>query len=303
MDFNTFYGEIGQRIREAVAKEQLGEVSGHMIEKNGENLHGILYKGKEDTVGMVIYVERMYQAYLKGATLEAMTAEYVREVKEHKKMLTHLNEEGIMEAKPENIIPILLPKDHPGLRSNTAVIPFENLVVALEWRIPGTEMVVWLSEEQLKWQNVDKKKLLDEVCQSASFKEQIEIIPMLKASGIFEESPDKEMYMIQNKEGRFGGAGILNQEVMDSIAEKFGGKAYILPGSLYECIDLNPWICDLESTKKMLLDINQEKDRSKDIFLSKEIYSYDCCTKKLQIADAQKEKELRLPEHKESKQR
>ena len=122
-----------------------------------------------------------------------------------------------------------------------AHIPFENLEIVFRWNIPGTTLSAKLPEEYFKYHQIEPKQFLDEIINASSFKEQIKVFPLSKIfhTGDTEIPHEQEMYCITNQKEDWGAASILNKDIMDEIADFFGGKTYIIPANIHECMAID----------------------------------------------------------------
>ena len=102
------------------------------------------------------------------------------------------------------------------------------------------------------------------------------------------------MYCVTNQNKNWGAASILNKDIMDEIADFFGGETYILPASIHECLAVDTHAHTIEELKTMVRDINSKPDLVGADFLSNEVYVYDSYTR-----GEQRTKEIQNPEKQE----
>ncbi len=97
-----------------------------------------------------------------------------------------------------------------------------------------------------------------------------------------EEAPDlmeseqldpAEIYVATNDSGMFGAAVILQNEVLDSIAQRLGGSIYILPSSVHELIIVPTVEYDPQLLKETVREVNSTVVNEND-FLSDSVYVY-----------------------------
>lgn len=93
-----------------------------------------------------------------------------------------------------------------------------------------------------------------------------------------------EIYVCTNDSGMFGAAVMLLKDELNSIAERLGGKIYILPSSIHEVI-IVPKIeaYDLKMLRETVKGVNETVVNESD-FLSDSVYQYEAETGELELA-------------------
>ena len=83
-----------------------------------------------------------------------------------------------------------------------------------------------MPEEYFNYHQIEPKQFLAELIDDPSFKNQTEVfsISRLFEPGDIEIPKEQEMYCVTNQNKNWGAASILNKDIMDEIADFFGGK-------------------------------------------------------------------------------
>ena len=301
MDFDMFYEELKKQILEFVTEEVKGTIDFRMVYKNGQQNHGIVFRPEGSNVGITTYAEDFYRMYKEGISFPSIRESYAGTLHEAKDEIQFTKNIQILEAKKENIIPAFIPKESLEFRPKLAHVPFENLEIIFQWNVPGTEYSVKLPEEYFNYHQIEPKQFLAELIDDPSFKNQTEVfsISRLFGPGDIEIPKEQEMYCVTNQNKNWGAASILNKDIMDEIADFFGGETYILPASIHECLAVDTHAHTIEELKTMVRDINSKPDLVGADFLSNEVYVYDSYTRELKLAGEQRTKEIQNPEKQE----
>lgn len=94
-----------------------------------------------------------------------------------------------------------------------------------------------------------------------------------------------KQYVLTNESCRYGAAGMLREDILESFAEQAGGNFYILPSSVHELI-LVPEIPTISAKglKEMVKEVN-EGTVVREEWLSENVYYYDCVTREVKIGE------------------
>lgn len=92
-----------------------------------------------------------------------------------------------------------------------------------------------------------------------------------------------DMYVLSNRSGIFGAAGMLYDEELQKLAERLGSDLYILPSSIHEIIAVSAAGKDPNELARMVQVINSDEVKPEDR-LSGQIYFYDRGIRKLSMA-------------------
>lgn len=128
------------------------------------------------------------------------------------------------------------------------------------------------------------------------------MLPDMKARGMSDDearamldtmippTPDEMMYVLSNEDKTYGAAIVLNDKVMDDIAEKVGGEFYILPSSVHELLIIpRNADTDLKLLESMVQEVNATQVAPEER-LSDHVYAYDTKEHELFRADKAEER-------------
>lgn len=305
MEFDIFYEELKKQILEIASEELQGDIDFRMVYKNGQPKQGIIFSPEGSNVGITTYAEDFYRMYEEGISLPYIIENYTGTIHEAEDKIQFAKNIPVFEAKKEDIIPTFVPRESLQDGPVLAHIPFENLEIVFRWNIPGTTLSAKLPEEYFKYHQIEPKQFLDEIINASSFKEQIKVFPLSKIfhTGDTEIPHEQEMYCITNQKEDWGAASILNKDIMDEIADFFGGKTYIIPANIHECMAIDTHRHTLEALKTMIQEVNASQESVETDFLSNEVYVYDSYTRELKLAGEERTKEMENPQKQEKPMR
>jgi len=87
--------------------------------------------------------------------------------------------------------------------------------------------------------------------------------------------PEDKMFVLSNEQKLNGAAALLDDKMMDQIAEKVGGDFYILPSSIHEVLIVPADAgIDLKDLEAMVQEVNETQVAPQDR-LSDHVYQYD----------------------------
>ena len=101
--------------------------------------------------------------------------------------------------------------------------------------------------------------------------------------------PDDMMYVLSNEQKVNGAAALLDEKMMDQVAEKVGVDFYILPSSVHEVLIVPAEVgMDLKDLENMVQEVNATQVAPQDR-LSDHVYQYDNETHEIFRADRAEE--------------
>lgn len=98
------------------------------------------------------------------------------------------------------------------------------------------------------------------------------------------QNPDVLGCWLRAKDYYCGVTGLLYDEILEELSQKFNGSFYIVPSSIYECILYDAVSSDVEFLKNLVLDQNKKLVSIHD-FLSDSLYFYSADRKKIEIVE------------------
>lgn len=102
---------------------------------------------------------------------------------------------------------------------------------------------------------------------------------------------DHEIFLVTNEQGLNGAVAMLDDEVLHTIAERFGDNLHILPSSTHEVLVVKAEVGHEKELAEMVADINQREVPLGDR-LSDNVYFYDRLKRELSMATGSPELNL-----------
>lgn len=273
MDYTTFTIELMELLQEM--KEEDAEITLEKVPKNnGIILDGIIFVKKDSHVSPVLYVQDFYELWQKGIPMEQLAAKIIWSFEHcedgiyipqdffqsYKKIRSKIYFKVINYHQNKNLL-----ADIPHKRILDLAMVFYHLVE----EIPAT---ILISNTHLHAWNISKEVLEMDARRNTYFDQPVEFISM--ADFVGPEAEDSPMYIVTNKDRKFGAGVIFYPGVMEAAAELFKQNFYILPSSVHECILLpDDGRRTQEELAYMVADINEHSVDPREI-LSNRAYYY-----------------------------
>ena len=279
-------------------REILGEeicMKEKMVQKN----NGICRRGivlcKEDTrLAPVIYMDELYEIYLKGRSIEEIADIAITEIrKEQGKLMRNYQDVLDYETMKDRIVFRLINYDkNKELLQGVPHRKFLDLAIvyylhlgeendyATVSKITKPVMDIWeISEEELYQQAlINSARLLPVRCANLHT-----ILFGADDTGISEMVP--ELYIMTNTTGTAGAATMLYENALKEFSEKLDTDVVILPSSIHEIL-LLPYEeskdRDMKELGEMVSEINRTTVAVQDV-LSDSVYLYKRVTKEIQL--------------------
>ena len=254
------------------------ELREEKVKKVNRTQKGVLVS-LDPGIGVIIYPEDFYPKYLQGREVD----ELAREVKES--VLNSLNEqkkndlvkqaERVMnyEEIKENIFPMVINyqknqsylKDIPHERVlNLAVIPVVDVSEDSELKVTNQLMKQWGKTTQ---------EIIRQAKNNSAEKNPVSVFTIESLIGIPMDMDNPRMYIVTNKERKYGATSIMDTEVFEQLRAEMG-ELYILPSSIHELIVISSENVDPVELEEMVQTINQQEVEEAER-LSDHIYRYD----------------------------
>ena len=276
----------------------------------------------ESNVAPTIYLNNFYEKYEDGTSLESILSE-IADIRVSHEVDKNMDVSNILEFDnvKDKIIPRLV-----GIENNDKFLenrPFsvvEDLAIVYCIDLGEDEkgvMSIPISNELMDNWGVDVDTLKDVAIKNlpeitpSKFRSMAEVMrEMMLPNMIDNFGGDREaaeevfndmmpvddmMYILSNEKSLNGATALLDDSMMEQVAEKVGNLFYILPSSTHECIIVpnNPGM-DLATLEDMVQTVNATEVAPQDK-LSDHVYMYDNDTKEIFRAD-------KLEEHLQNKE-
>lgn len=254
------------------------ELREEKVKKVNRTQKGVLVS-LDPGIGVIIYPEDFYPKYLQGREVD----ELAREAKES--VLNSLNEqkkndlvkqaERVMnyEEIKEDIFPMVINyqknqsylKDIPHERVlNLAVIPVVDVSEDSELKVTNQLMKQWGKTTQ---------EIIRQAKNNSAEKNPVSVFTIESLIGIPMDMDNPRMYIVTNKERKYGATSIMDTEVFEQLRAEMG-ELYILPSSIHELIAISSENVDPVELEEMVQTINQQEVEEAER-LSDHIYRYD----------------------------
>lgn len=315
MNYEEFRNEVKENIASHLPEKYEGaDISINEVVKNNDNhLFGLSIRREDSNITPTIYLESFFEEFENGKPMDEIL-DKLAEVREEHDMAHDFDLNSILDIDKvrDNISCRLV-----GMENNEQFLsdrPYDKVsdlaviyCIKVEGMdggsIPITNRLLdemGISHEELH--NIAMDNLQKE---DLSFKSMREVLlGMAGKTGIGEEligdigdTLDESMYVLSNKEYTNGAVAVLNTNMMDKVAEKFGGDVIVLPSSTHELIILKMMEdFDRAQLEDMVKTVNATEVRPEER-LSDNVYVYDAKEHQLILAEEYEKTHVKTAEH------
>ncbi|MDD7267586.1 MAG: DUF5688 family protein [Lachnospiraceae bacterium] len=290
--FVEFCREVETQIRRIQPKVQLRKV----IKNNQTEQVGLDFPNKTGCVTPIIYLEDFYSEYRVGRTMPEIVAEimtlYHKQDRQlevrlqyamkwsfaRQRVLCKLinakkNQELLRHVPHERWLDLALVYFYPVRRTNESCANITiNHKILERWEVSSQDLF------EQAWKNMEEQIRTVVLPMTALMMNRLEHILCLQEKGVqplllLEPTEGENMYVITNQFQMFGAVGILNDSVLERLANHFEEDLIVLPSSIHECIIVPYHEKDVEHLKRLVLEMNRSNVAAPDV-LSDSIYIY-----------------------------
>lgn len=304
MDYEIFKEVVKEGFLSYMPKSyQDMEVRVDSVDKVNRKLDGLslLAKNEKTTISPTLYINDMYEKYLRTEDLQATLREAAEAMDEVFRE-TEVPPLDISTAKDNIIFQLVNTMQNEDMLKNMPHREFQDLSIIYRWVVSVDKKgisssvvnnhvaeMLGMGEEQLfKAAAENTRRILPPVVQSMN-----EVMrDMFVADGmpeeladlmIGEQEPERIMWVISNERKIDGAASMLYEDKLHSLAERVGTDLYILPSSVHEVIAVSVEMGEPEELAQMVAEINMDQvDLSER--LSNQVYHYDKDLRKITLA-------------------
>lgn len=304
MDYEIFKEVVKEGFLSYMPKSyQDMEVRVVPVDKVNRKLDGLslLAKDEKTTISPTLYINDMYEKYLRTGDLQSTLREAAEAMDEVFRE-AEVPPLDISTAKDNIIFQLVNTMQNEDMLKNLPHRDFQDLSVIYRWVVgveqQGLSSVVinnhvaeslGMGEEQLfKAAAENTRRILPPVVQSMN-----EVIrDLFMADGmpqeladlmVGEQEPERTMWVISNENKIDGAVSMLYEDKLHSLAERVGTDLYILPSSVHEVIAVSVEMGEPEELAQMVAEINMDQvDLSER--LSNQVYHYDKDLRKITLA-------------------
>ena len=323
MSFEEFKQEIADNIKDHLPVQyQDSTVQLNTVQKNNEALDAITITSPDSNVSPTIYLNSFYADYQNGQDMDTIM-DRIADVRVEHEVSQDFDVSKITDfdqVRDHIAARVVGMEDNADLLDQRPHAEMDDLAVTYcvmlgedangSMSVPVTNqlMETWgVTQEELH----ELAKANQDELTPSTFKSMNEVmtemmIPqMMNDMGLDREAaqemvesmmpPEDKMFVLSNEQKLNGAAALLDDKMMDQIAEKVGGDFYILPSSVHEVLIVPADAgMDLKDLEAMVQEVNETQVAPQDR-LSDHVYQYDNETHEVFRAD-------RAEEHQQAKE-
>ncbi len=304
MNFEEFKQTVAEDIKDYLP-ETLKEADVQLtkvLKNNDTELDAIVIKSEDVNIAPTIYLNNFFEDYQKGESIESIMSNiakiHVENTPAQDFDVTQITD---FEKIKDKIMPRLVNEE--GNSERLANIPYETkedlaVIYAIELSSSelGTASVTVHNQLMEQW-GISKEELHDTALNNladhgnATLTDMRSVIADLLSQDMMQMGMSKEdaikyvdamipddampMYVVTNENKMNGAAVLLDQNFMDTVADKLGGDFFVLPSSVHECICIPKMDgADFHDLEGMVHEVNTNEVRPDDR-LSEHVYEYD----------------------------
>ncbi len=317
MTFEEFKQEIADSIKDHLPDQyQDSTIQLNTVQKNNEALDAITITSPDSNVSPTIYLNSFYEDYQNGQDMDTIL-DHIADIRVEHEVSQDFDVSKITDfdqVKDHIAARVVGIEDNSDLLDQRPHAVMDDLAVTYcvmlgedangSMSVPITNqlMETWgVTQEELH----DLAKANQDELTPSTFKSMNEVmaemmIPqMMSDMGVDRETaqemiesmmpPEDKMYVLSNEQKLNGAAALLDDKMMDQIAEKVGGDFYILPSSVHEVLIVPADAgMDLKDLEAMVQEVNETQVAPQDR-LSDHVYQYDNDTHEVFRADRAEE--------------
>lgn len=298
LNYNEFQEKVLNCIREKMGAGY--KVDLHKVTKNNDvELMSIMIQEDNDNSAIpTIYLEDFYEQYCVNLTIEDIANQIIGIYRKYSgKINISIKEFEEFDGLKNKIMLKLI--NYERNKENLKDMPHKRImdlaiVCYVFWEDNGQRMTTTVRKSHLELWNIGEEELYEWAYRNTYNKELVEIRNIkkviydiyndMKSEDKLDKTPEMEtlenleeaypMYVLSNKYRTLGAIMMLNKEALNSIYEKIGRPAYILPSSIHEVIVVPKNNMSVEEMVNMVMQINENELDYMEV-LSDNVYVYD----------------------------
>ena len=302
MQFNDFCDYVKENIGDYLpeCREVEAEIR-DTTKNNGVELKSLCVRDEKlNEYGSNIYLEYYYREYMEKMSIESIMEEIAEEYRRSREQIidSGLNVEDFTNPVPEKIVPRLVNCErNKEMLAGCPHINYQDLSITFRMVGHVTErdmMSVLVDNKMMKKMNTTPQELYHK-----SMENYRRIFPPTLVSlgsvlsgllggapdFMMDNSPEKNIYVLSNKQNINGATSMLDSEMMEKAAMELGGSFYVLPSSTHEVLLVpESFAQDAKDLTSMVYEINRAVVNEMD-FLSDTVYHYDAEERRLTMVN------------------
>ncbi|MCQ4756922.1 MAG: DUF5688 family protein [Anaerostipes sp.] len=304
MNYEIFKEVVAEKFMDYLPEEFKGmKMEVRPVEKVNQTLDGLTMVGDGVKISPTIYINNMYDSYLKTEDLQGELVKAANIMNEAMKDAPDMLPSVDLEKAKDNIVfQLINTEQNKQMLADAPNRQFQDLSIVYRWVMKVDETGVQsavvrnslakqigLSEEELFKAAVENTRRIfpptvrsmNDIMREMFTKDGMppEIADMM----IGEMPPEQTMWVISNERGINGAISMLYEDQLHDIAEKLETDLYIMPSSVHEVIAVSSDMGDPNELAQMVAEINMDQV-SLDERLSNQVYHYDKDLRKLSLA-------------------
>lgn len=283
MNFDTFVENIVDALQERMGDRYEIRVI-HVTKNNGVELTGVAIIRQEDSVFPTIYLEGLYEEHLRGEGIDSLAGRIIN-CHEEQSMALNLDMDFFHDynSVKSRIFYKLVSfaenkkflEDAPHIRWHDLAIVFyyaleDEVMEGASITINRQHMMMWKQNAESLYRIAGRNTRRDMPELLVSIRELVEDVTGISVQG----EDDLPMYVLTNKDKRFGASAMLYSKQMEELAESFGCDLLILPSSVHEVLLLPDDHCqEYTFYRQMVSEVNRTQVEPEEV-LSFGLYRY-----------------------------
>ncbi len=283
MNFETFVESIVETLQERMGDAYEIRVI-QVTKNNGVELTGVTIIRQEDSVFPTIYLEGLYEEYLRGEEIDSLARRIIN-CHEEQSMALDLDMDFFhnFECVKNRIFYKLVSfaenkkflSDAPHIRWHDLAIVFyyaleDEVMEGASITINRQHMLMWKQNAESLYRTAARNTRRDMPELLVSIRELVEDVTGITVQG----EDDLPMYVLTNRDKRFGASAMLYSGHMHELAEQFDCDLLILPSSVHEVLLLPDDHCqDYSFYRQMVSEVNRTQVEPEEV-LSYGLYRY-----------------------------
>lgn len=295
LSYQEFKDTIRTHILEYMPNEQDSSVIINEVKKNnGITLDGLMVRKPEETISPTVYLERYYEDYKNGMSVENCMHKIAVTIDNAKEQAHVFDVERLLnyeEMKSNIYISVVNYQNNQELLSQ---VPYEHkgdlavVVRALASQTPNENASFLIKSDMLKHYGISQEQLLADAYANSpelmpsDFMSMQDVLQEMMCENVEDIMPeDVPMYVLTNNCKNGGASTMFYPGVMDMIHDKIGDFT-IIPSSIHEVIIVpsDTAIAESKVLEAMIGDVNATCVDARE-FLANKPLTYDSVTKEI----------------------
>lgn len=283
MNFDTFVESIVEALQERMGEKYEIRVI-QVTKNNGVELTGVAIIRQEDSVFPTIYLDGLYEEYLRGEGIDSLAGRIIN-CHEEQSMALNLDMDFFhdYDSVKDRIFYKLVSfaenkkflEDAPHICWHDLAIVFyyalkDEVMEGASITITRQHMMMWKQNAESLYRTAGRNTKRDMPELLVSIRELVEDVTGIN----LQDEDNLPMYVLTNKDKRFGASAMLYSKQMGELAGRFGCDLLILPSSVHEVLLLPDDHCqEYTFYRQMVSEVNRTQVEAEEV-LSYNLYRY-----------------------------